>query len=62
MNVGERLMAFDDKDFDAAKRAGTSNTQLYKMAGNSIVVSVLEAIFGQLIPGKENEWKERWDK
>lgn len=55
-----RLMAFDDKDFDAAKNVGTSNTQLYKQAGNSICVNVLEAIFGQLIPGKEDEWKERW--
>lgn len=45
-----RLMGFTDDDFDKIK--GISNTQLYKMAGNSIVVNVLEAIFKQLF--KEN--------
>lgn len=38
-----RLMGFSDDDF--SKVEGISNTQLYKMAGNSIVVQVLEAIF-----------------
>ena len=55
-----RLMAFDDADHKAAEDAGVSNSQRYKQAGNSIVVAVLEAIIGQLIPGKESEWKERW--
>ena len=41
-----RLMGFTDDDFDKIK--GISNSQLYKMAGNSIVVNVLEAIFKQL--------------
>jgi len=39
-----RLMGFDDTDFDKAQAIGTSNTQLYKQAGNSIVVNVLENI------------------
>lgn len=43
-----RLMSFDDAAFDRAKATGLSNTQLYKQAGNSIVVSVLEAIFNNL--------------
>lgn len=38
-----RLMGFSDGDFDKAQ-AVCSNTQLYKQAGNSIVVNVLEAI------------------
>ena len=42
-----RLMGFDDEDFDKA-RAVNSDTQLYKQAGNSIVVNVLEAILGNL--------------
>ena len=41
-----RLMGFTDSDFDKIK--GISNTQLYKMAGNSIVVNVLEGIFREL--------------
>ena len=41
-----RLMGVKDVDFD--KLQGISNTQLYKMAGNSIVVDVLEGVFGKL--------------
>lgn len=40
-----RLMDFTDEEFEAAQNSGVSNTQLYKQAGNSIVVSVLAAIF-----------------
>lgn len=36
-----RLMGFDDTDFEKAEKVN-SNTQLYKQAGNSIVVPVLE--------------------
>lgn len=43
-----RLMGFSDEDFDKAKAAGISDTQLYKQAGNSIVVDVLMAIFRSL--------------
>lgn len=39
-----RLMGFDDEDFDRAQAARVGNTQLYKQAGNSIVVNVLEEI------------------
>lgn len=41
-----RLMGFSDEDFDKAAGVPTSNTQLYKQAGNSIVVDVLEAVLG----------------
>lgn len=44
-----RLMGFDDKDIDILIENGISNTQLYKMAGNSIVVNVLMAIFNKLL-------------
>ena len=43
-----RLMGFSDSDFNKAKNAGLSNSQLYKQAGNSIVVPVLEGIFSEL--------------
>ena len=42
-----RLMGFDDEDFDKASKV-CSNSQLYKQAGNSIVVNVLMAIFKEL--------------
>ena len=44
-----RLMGFDDDDFEKAKLVPTSDTQLYRQAGNSIVVNVLEAIFKNLL-------------
>lgn len=43
-----RLMGFDDEDFEKAAKVN-SNTQLYKQAGNSIVVNVLEAILRELL-------------
>ena len=42
-------MGFADEDFEKAQ-AVNSDTQLYKQAGNSIVVQVLEAIFAQMLP------------
>ena len=43
-----RLMDFSDEDFDMAKAAGLTNTQLYKQAGNSICVGVLYYIYKNL--------------
>ena len=43
-----RLMAFPDSAFEAAENAKISNSQLYKMAGNSIVVDVLYYIYAEL--------------
>lgn len=43
-----RLMGFDDSDFEKTTKVN-SNTQLYKQAGNSIVVNVLEAILTNLL-------------
>lgn len=50
-----RLMGFDDEDFEKAKAAGISNTQLYKQAGNSIVVQVLEKLFEKLLEAQKFE-------
>ena len=43
-----RLMGFDDIDVDTLRDNGISDAQLYKMAGNSIVVDVVYHIFEQL--------------
>jgi DNA (cytosine-5)-methyltransferase 1 len=43
-----RLMGFDDEDFEKASKV-CSNSQLYKQAGNSIVVNVLVEIFTKLL-------------
>lgn len=47
-----RLMGFDDFDYEKASKV-CSNTQLYKQAGNSIVVNVLEEILKNLLGDKE---------
>lgn len=46
-----RLMGFDDEDFNKAAKVCTES-KLYKQAGNSIVVNVLEAILGELFKDK----------
>ena len=43
-----RLMGFTDEDFNKAKEVN-SDSKLYKQAGNSIVVNVLEAVFKQMM-------------
>ena len=43
-----RLMGVSEEDIDKIQAAGISETQQYKMAGNSIVVPVLEGIFREL--------------
>jgi DNA (cytosine-5)-methyltransferase 1 len=57
----QRLLDFKDEDFAKAAEVN-SNTELYKEAGNSIVVNVLVAILGQLFEGKEDVYKEITDK
>lgn len=48
-------MGFSDKDYYRAEKE-VSNRQLYKQAGNTIVVTVLMAIFGQMF---DIDWKEK---
>lgn len=50
-----RLMGFDDESFERAEQVN-SNTQLYKQAGNSIVVDVLVAIFDSLLIHGRSAW------
>lgn len=52
-----RLMGFDDEDFAKAEKV-CSNSQLYKQAGNSIVVNVLMAIFKELFTPKQT--RSQW--
>lgn len=48
-----RLMDMDDKYIDRIQEAGISNSQQYKLAGNSIVVACLYWIFKNLFIGYE---------
>ncbi len=44
-----RLQGFPDWAFDRARGAGVSDSQLYKQAGNSVTVNVVEAIGRKLV-------------
>ena len=44
-----RLQGFTDEQFDKAKDAGVSDSQLYKQIGNSVTVPVIKAIAEKLI-------------
>lgn len=50
-----RLMGFEDKDADILMENGISNTQIYKMAGNSIVVDVLVKLMESLVLDKKKK-------
>ena len=50
-----RLMDVEDKDIEKMKQAGIAKTNLYKLAGNSIVVSCMYHIFRKLFIEKGNE-------
>lgn len=52
-----RLMGFSDEDVEKAAKV-CSNSQLYKQAGNSIVVNVLMAIFKELFVPKQT--RSQW--
>jgi len=43
-----RLMGWNDEQIDKIQAAGISNSRQYKLAGNGIVVQVLEAVFRQM--------------
>lgn len=55
-----RLMGVEDKDIDKIKNVGISDSQQYKLAGNSIVVDVLFHIFRKMFVDKENELKDMY--
>lgn len=53
-----RLMGVCEEYIDLIQAAGISRSQRYKMAGNSIVVDVLVAIFRQLLIGNKNAYQQ----
>ena len=50
-----RLMGVSETDIDKIQESGVSNSQQYKMAGNSIVVDVLYHIFNKMFCQTQNE-------
>lgn len=62
-----RLMGFNDDDYDAALLAnptkpGSKNCTLYRQAGNSIAVPILESMFDVIVPKYfGDEYEESWN-
>lgn len=50
-----RLMGVPEEDIDKILNSGISNSACYKLAGNSIVVDVMTAIFDKLFVNTEQE-------
>lgn len=50
-----RLMDVDEANIDKMLTAGISDSQIYKMAGNSIVVSCMEGIFRNLFSEEKED-------
>ena len=50
-----RIQDVSDEDIEKMKQAGIAKTNLYKLAGNSIVVSCMYHIFRKLFVEKECE-------
>ena len=53
-----RLMDVSESDIDKIQASGVSNSQQYKLAGNSIVVSCLYHLFRKMFAETENEQEQ----
>lgn len=56
-----QIMDFDENDYNKASQV-TSQYQMHKQAGNSIVVNCIVALLGQFFEGKENIYREIAEK
>ena len=54
-----KLMGFTQDDYQAMRDIGMTDSQIYHCAGDSIVVSVLMGIFGQMLPITETQLNEQ---
>lgn len=48
-----KLMGFERKDYQAMRDTGQSDMQIYHECGDSIIVTCLMAIFGQMLFDEE---------
>ena len=55
-----RLMGVTDSDIDKVRDAGISESQQYKLAGNSIVVDVMTELYDNLFFGSEPQEGENY--
>ena len=53
------LMGFDNETEKSMRQAQMSDSAIYHMAGDSIVVTCLMGLFGMLLPISENELQQK---
>ena len=54
-----KLMGFERKDEQAMREKDLSDMAIYHCSGDSIVVTCLMAIFGQMLPISEQELQQK---
>lgn len=54
-----KLMGFERKDEQAMREIGMTDSAIYHCAGDSIIVTCLMALFGQMLPISENDLKQK---
>ena len=54
-----KLMGFERKDEQVMREIGMTDSAIYHCAGDSIIVTCLMALFGQMLPISENELKAK---
>lgn len=57
-----KLMGFERKDEQAMREIGMTDSAIYHCAGDSIIVTCLMALFGQMLPISENELQQKIEK
>ena len=57
-----KLMGFERKDEQAMREIGMTDSAIYHCAGDSIIVTCLMALFGQMLPISENELEHKIEK
>jgi len=57
-----KLMGFERKDEQAMREIGMTDSAIYHCAGDSIIVTCLMALFGQMLPISEKYLQQKIEK
>ena len=57
-----KLMGFEGKDEQAMREIGMTDSAIYHCAGDSIIVTCLMALFGQMLPISEKDLQQKIEK
>ena len=57
-----KLMGFERKDEQAMQQIGMSDSAIYHCCGDSIIVTCLMALFGQMLPISDKDLQQKIEK